>query len=162
MPCAPIRNREQGHGEHRATSDPDAGVNQMAKSFTAIVPPALKAASKSWQYSPAVWFGDHYLISGVVGVDTEGQLPPDFRGQAETIFMALQAILNEVGASLNDVASLTSYHVGDLQSQLREFVEVKAAWIRPPQPIWTAVGVAELAVPGALIEVTAAAVVRRP
>jgi enamine deaminase RidA (YjgF/YER057c/UK114 family) len=133
----------------------------MPKAFTSIVPPALKAASETYQFSPAVRIGDQILISGIVGVDAEGEIPPDFRSQAENVFTTLEAILNEAGATLDDVASLNSYHVGDIDSQLRELVDIKATRIRPPHPIWTGVGVAQLGVPGALLEVSAVAVAPR-
>ena len=55
----------------------------MPKSFETIVPPSFKAASETYQYSPAVRTGDQILISGIVGTDAEGRLPPDFRSQAE-------------------------------------------------------------------------------
>jgi len=132
----------------------------MPKLFTTIVPASLKAASDTYQFSPAVRIGDQILISGIVGADAKGWLSPDFRSQAENVFMTLQAILNEAGATFDDVASLNSYHVGDLDSQLRELVDVKATWIRPPHPIWTGVGVTQLGVPGALLEISAVAVAR--
>src|SRR6266576_2288867 len=91
------------------------------------------------QYSPAVRIGDQIIISGIVGADAEGRLPPDFRSQAENIFTTLEAILNEAGATLDDVASLNSYHVGDLHSQLREFAEIKATRIRAPHSGWTGI-----------------------
>src|SRR6266850_1653434 len=134
--------------------------NPIPKPFTAIVPPLLKAASETYQFSPAVRIGDQILISGIVGSDAEGRLPPDFRSQAENIFTTLEAILNEAGATLDDVASLNSYHVGDIHSQLREFVDIKATRIRPSHPTWTGVGVTQLGVPGALLEVSAVAVAR--
>ena len=132
----------------------------MPKLVTAIVPPSMKAASETYQYSPAVRIGDQILISGVVGADPAGQLPADIRSQAENVFTTLEAILSEAGATLEDVASLNSYHVGDLDSQLRDFMEVKATWIQAPYPAWTGVGVTQLGVPGALVEVTAVAVAR--
>jgi len=132
----------------------------MPKPFTTIVPPSFKAASETYQYSPAVRIGDQIIISGIVGADAEGGLPPDFRSQAENIFTTLEAILNEAGATLDDVASLNSYHVGDILSQLREFVDIKATRIRPSHPTWTGVGVTQLGVPGALLEVSAVAVAR--
>jgi enamine deaminase RidA (YjgF/YER057c/UK114 family) len=58
------------------------------------------------------------------------------------------------------VASLNSYHVGDLDSQLRELVDIKATRIRPPHPAWTGVGVTRLGVPGALLEISAVVVAR--
>ena len=69
--------------------------------------------------------------------------------------LRLEAILNEAGATLDDVASLSSYHVGDLHSQLRELVDIKATRIRPPHASWTGVGVTQLGVPGALLEISA-------
>ena len=134
--------------------------NPMSKPFTAIVPPSLKATSETYQFAPAVRIGNQILISGIIGVDAEGRLPPDFRSQAKNVFTTLEAILNESGATLDDVASLNSYHVGDLHSQLRELVDVKATRIRPPHPIWTGVGVTQLGVPGALLEISAVAVAR--
>ena len=132
----------------------------MSKQFTAIVPPSMKAASEAYQYAPAVRIGDQILISGIVGADADGRLPPNFRCQAENVFRTLEAILNEAGATLDDVASLNTYHVGDLASQLRELMDVKATRIQAPYPIWTGVGVTELGVPGALLELSAVAVAR--
>ena len=130
----------------------------MPKLFAAIVPPSLKAVSEAFQFAPAVRIGDQILISGIVGVDAEGRLPPDFRSQAENVFTTLEAILNEAGATLDDVASLNSYHVGDIHSQLRELVDIKATRIPAPHPIWTGVGVTQLGVPGALLEISAVVV----
>ena len=90
----------------------------MPKPFAAIVPPALKALSETFQFAPAVRIGGQILISGIVGTDAQGRLPPDFRSQAENVFATLEAVLNEAGATLDDVASLTSYHVGEIGSQL--------------------------------------------
>ena len=134
--------------------------NPMPKPFTTIVPSSFKAASETYQYAPAVRIGDQILISGIIGADAEGRLPPDFRSQAENVFTTLEAILKEAGATLDDVASLTSYHVGDIGGQLHELVDIKATWSRPPYPAWTGVGVTELGVPGALLELSAVAVAR--
>ena len=132
----------------------------MPKLFAAIVPPSLKAVSETFQFAPAVRIGRQILISGIVGTDAQGLLPPDFRSQAENVFTTLETILNEAGVTLDDVASLKTYHVGDLGSQLRELMEIKATWIRPPYPIWTGVGVTQIGVPGALLELSAVAVAR--
>jgi multidrug efflux pump subunit AcrA (membrane-fusion protein) len=98
--------------------------------------------------------------AGIVGVDAEGRLPLDFRSQAENVFTTLEAILDEAGATLDDVASLNSYHVGDIHSELRELVDIKATRIQAPHPIWTGVGVTQLGVRGALLELSAVAVAR--
>ena len=67
-----------------------------------------------------------------------------YTAQAENAFTTLEAILNQAGATLDDVASLTSYHVGDLDNQLREFAEIKATRIRAPHPGWTGIGVTQI------------------
>ena len=132
----------------------------MPKLFAAIVPPSLEAVSETFQFAPAVRIGGQILVSGIVGTDAQGLLPPDFRSQAENVFATLEAILNEAGATLEDVASLNSYHVGDIHSQLKELVNIKATRIQAPHPIWTGVGVTQLGVPGALLELSAVAVAR--
>src|SRR5258708_34743996 len=130
----------------------------MPKRFTAIVPIFMKAVSHNFQFSPAVRVGSHILVSGIIGVDTQGRLPGDFRRQAENVLATLEAIVSGAGATLDDVASLNSYHVGDLQSQLSELVDIKATRIQAPHPIWTGVGVTQLGVPGALLEISAVVV----
>src|SRR5260221_2418902 len=86
--------------------------NTMPKPFTTIVPPSFKAASETYQYAPAVRIGDQILISGIIGADADGRLPPDLRGQAENVFTTLEAILKEAGATLDDVGSPPQFHVG--------------------------------------------------
>src|SRR5260221_11614558 len=90
--------------------------NPMPKPFTTIVPPSFKAASETYQYAPAVRISDQILISGIVGADAEGRLPPDFRGQAENVFTTLEAILKEAGATLGYVAGLHPYNVADIHT----------------------------------------------
>src|SRR5258707_4706765 len=98
----------------------------MSKQFTAIVPPSMKAASEAYQYAPAVRIGGQILISGIVGTDAQGLLPPDFRSQAENVFRTLEAILNEAGATLDHVGSLNTYHVRYLTSQVRARIDIKS------------------------------------
>ncbi len=133
----------------------------MSKRFTAIVPTFMKAVSHNFQFSPAVRIGSHILVSGIVGANSQGRLPADFRSQVENVLATLEAIVSDAGATLDDVVSLTSYHVGDLQSHLAEFADVKTGRLgTPPYPIWTGVGVTQLGVPGALLEVSAVVLAR--
>ena len=133
----------------------------MAKRFTAVVPIFLQTVSDNFQFSPAVRAGSHILVSGIIGVDAQGRLPADFRSQAENVIATLEAIVSGAGATMDDVVSLNSYHVGDLQSQLAELAEVKAGRLgAPPYPTWTGIGVAQLGVPGALLEMSAVVLAR--
>jgi enamine deaminase RidA (YjgF/YER057c/UK114 family) len=133
----------------------------MPKRFTAVVPTFMKAVADNFQFSPAVRVGSHILVCGIIGVDAGGRLPADFRSRAENVLATLEAIVSAAGATMDDVVSLNSYHVGDLQSQLAELAEVKAQRLgAPPYPTWTGVGVAQLGVPGALLELSATVLAR--
>jgi enamine deaminase RidA (YjgF/YER057c/UK114 family) len=134
--------------------------SSMPKPFTVIVPASMKPVSDAYHFSPAVRIGDQIHVSGIIGVDAQGRLPADFRGQVANIFAALETILGEAGATLDDVASLTCFHAGDLESQLSQFAEVQAARLGAPNPAVTGVRIAQLGLPGALLEMAAIAVVR--
>jgi len=58
--------------------------NPMPKTFTAIVPLSLKAASEAYQFAPAVRIGDQILISGIVGFDAEDGFLPTFAVRRRT------------------------------------------------------------------------------
>ena len=52
---------------------------------------------------------------------------------------------------------MTSYHIG-MREHIREFIAVKDELISEPYPAWTAIGCTELAMPGAVVEIRAQAV----
>lgn len=131
----------------------------LPKPFTPIVPAPLQAAYDSFQFAPAVRVGEQVIVSGIIGFAPDMSLPDDFAAQVENAFSTLELVLSEAGAALSDVASLTTYHVGDLPAQMATFIAIKTARLGVPHPAWTAVGVASLAVPGAQIEIAATAFV---
>ncbi|MDP3897583.1 MAG: Rid family hydrolase, partial [Mesorhizobium sp.] len=79
--------------------------------------------------------------------------------QFATAFEALSAILAEAGAGLSDIVELTTYHV-DIATHMEAFMRVRDLYLSEPWPAWTAIGVAELVVPGGLVEIRAVAVAR--
>ena len=129
----------------------------MSKPFTTIVPPSHRAAYDAYQFAPAVRLGDQIIVSGVIGFAADMSLPEAFASQVENAFSLIEGVLSEAGAGLGDVASLTTYHVGDLAGQAPAFIAIKTERLGEPHPAWTAVGVAKLAVPGAQIEIAAVA-----
>ena len=62
------------------------------------------------------------------------------------------------GAHWSDVVEINSYHVG-LVDQAEAVLKVAAEFLEDPYPAWTAVGVTELILPEALVEISCAAVV---
>ena len=113
-------------------------------------------------YSHAVRMGSMLFVSGQLPVDSNRQLvaPGDLRGQTRQVLDNLGRVLAAAGSSWNDVAKLTIFVVGmDQIQQVREAREAYYKEQRIEPPASTAVGVASLAVEGALIEIEAYAVV---
>lgn len=103
-------------------------------------------------FAPAVIDGEHLRCSGMIGMRPDLSVAEDPRAQFTQAFENLRGLLSEAGLTFSDVVDITSYHVG-LQQHLQTFSEVQDAFVAAPYPAWTAVGVTELAVPGALVEI---------
>lgn len=145
-----------------------------------IVPSALKGVYAQWHFAPAVVSKGMVYCSGIIGTSVDGEAPGkaalagalasagentgvqalqavrDPEEQFATAFEALAAILAEAGAGLADVVELTTYHV-DIGQHMETFVRVRDRYLKEPWPAWTAIGVAELVVPGGLVEIRAIA-----
>jgi enamine deaminase RidA (YjgF/YER057c/UK114 family) len=111
---------------------------------------------KKFGYSPAVRAGDFLYVAGQIGLNSDGSMPANDEGQIVNAFDRLKIVLEEAGASLDDIVELVSYHVG-LQNHLGKFVEIKSRYIREPYPTWTILEIAGLARPGLVIEIKAVA-----
>lgn len=111
---------------------------------------------KKFGYSPAVRAGDFLYIAGQIGLNPDGTMPENDEGQIVNAFDRLKIVLEEAGASLDDIVELVSYHVG-LQNHLGKFVEIKSRYIREPFPTWTILEIAGLARAGLVIEIKAVA-----
>jgi reactive intermediate/imine deaminase len=112
-------------------------------------------------YSHAVRMGSLLFISGQLPVDRQRRLvaPGDLAGQTRQVLENLTTVLTASGASWTDVAKLTIFVVG--MDQIAQVREARAAFyaeqgVEPPAS--TAVGVAGLAIEGALLEIEAYAV----
>lgn len=117
-----------------------------------VVPEWMRPMYDAHHFSPAVIDGDHLRCSGMIGMRPDMSVPEDPRAQFIQAFSNLQGLLAEAGLTFADVVDITSYHVG-LQQHVQTFGEVKDEFVAAPYPAWTAVGVTELAIPGALVEV---------
>ncbi|MBN8974279.1 MAG: RidA family protein [Rhizobiales bacterium] len=111
---------------------------------------------KKFGYSPAVRAGDFLYVAGQIGLNPDGSMPANDEGQIVNAFDRLKIVIEEAGASLDDIVELVSYHVG-LQNHLGKFVEIKSRYIREPYPTWTILEIAGLARPGLIIEIKAVA-----
>lgn len=117
-----------------------------------VVPEWMKPIYDAYHFAPAVIDGDHLRCSGMIGLRPDLSVPDDPAQQFTLAFENLRGLLAEVGLTFADVVELTTYHV-DLQANMETFGAVKDTFLSAPYPAWTAIGITELAVPGALVEI---------
>ena len=123
-----------------------------------IVPAGYETQVEEWGLAPAVRVGDTLYCSGQIGFEPDGTLPAEAEVQIANAFDHVAAVLAAAGATFADVVELTSFHVG-LIEQLGVYAEVRNRYIGAEPPAQTAIGVAELGFPGAIIELKVTAVV---
>ena len=122
-----------------------------------IVPPGYEAQYDGWKLAPAVVVGDWFQCSGQLGFAADGTLPEDPETQFDNAFGHVKALLEAAGFALSDVVEISTFHVG-LQAELGTFAKVRDRYFDAPYPAQTAIGVSELALPGAILEVKATAI----
>ena len=126
----------------------------------------IAAAGTTWPerytFSPALRVGHLLFISGTTATDEHGQLvaPGDLVGQTRYIYDKFAALLAAAGGALQDIVETTEYIV--TTENYRGTAEVRRALFTPPYPAATGVIVAGLLRPGALIEISAVAVLPEP
>ena len=117
-----------------------------------IVPKGMEVYYDRMHFAPAVRDGDRLFCSGQLGIGPDGKISDDPDKQFAQAFDNVRAVLEEAGASFAHVVEMTSYHVG-LQEHMRSFMQVKDRYVAEPYPAWTAIGISELAMAGALVEI---------
>lgn len=117
-----------------------------------VVPASMSAFYDQFHFSPAVIDGDHVRCSGQLGHLADGSMVEEPEAQFVQVFENVKMVLEEAGARLDQIIEMTTFHV-DLSTHLPAFMTVKDKYIKDPYPAWTAIGISELALPGALVEI---------
>lgn len=125
-----------------------------------VIPPGHETAYERFQFAPAFRVDDTAYVSGVIGRNTQGEVPENPEAEYEAVFAGLEHILRAAGGSLADIVELTSFHT-DFPTTMGLFMKAKRAAFAVPFPAWTAIGCTALTEPGARVEVKATAVLRR-
>ena len=82
----------------------------------------------------------------------KSRLPKDISEEFDNAWSDVISLLKEAGADASHIVEYTSYHVG-LRAHMAEFMAVRDKYLSEPWPAWTAIGITELAVPGAHVEI---------
>jgi len=111
-----------------------------------------------YTFSPALRAGNLLFISGTTAVDEQGQLvgPGDIVAQTRYIYQKFAALLAASGAGFEHIAQTTKYIT--TTKNYRATAAVRREFFRPPYPTATGVIVKGLLREGALIEISALAV----
>lgn len=118
-----------------------------------ITPVGWEGTQRNYRLSPALRVGSRLYLSG--HTDEDGD---DVEAKVRSAFADVGRTLDAAGSSWNDVVSITSYHVG-LNEHIETIVRVHNEFVREPYPIWSGIGVAELA-GDAIVEVSVVAELR--
>ena len=103
--------------------------------------------------------GTWIYVSGQIASDADGKLvaPNDLPAQTERVFENLKALLEANGASFADVVKLQTFVT--TQEGFPQMREIRSRYLTDDLPASTAVQVAALVVPDAVIEVDVVAVI---
>ena len=106
----------------------------------------------AYHFAPAVRANGLLLCSGQIGTSPDGSVADSPLDEFRQAWVHVGRVLEHAGLSYDNILEYTTYHVG-LQEHLQDFMKARDEVIREPWPAWTAIGVSELAVPGARVEI---------
>jgi enamine deaminase RidA (YjgF/YER057c/UK114 family) len=111
-----------------------------------------------YTFSPAVRTGDFLFLSGMTATDEDMKIiaPGDIVGQTRYIFQRMEAVLKSVGASCENIVSTTEYLT--TTENYKGTAAVRREFFKGRYPAATGVIVSGLLREGALIEISAIAV----
>ncbi len=114
--------------------------------------------TENFRIAQAVQVGDTIYISGQGPLNSEGQLvgEGDMAAQAHQVFANIRAVLAEAGATMDDVVKITAF-ITDT-SRYAAYSAARAEAFPNHIPASSTVTVADLVLPGMLVEVEAIAV----
>lgn len=118
----------------------------------AIVRDSGKFLYDNFHFAEAVESDGFLFCSGIIGSGQGGQVPDDINEEFDNAWSGVISLLKEAGADASHIVEYTSYHVG-LQSTMAAFMDVRDQYLSAPWPAWTAIGITELAVPRAHVEI---------
>ena len=109
----------------------------------------------------AVPVGRMVFVSGQVARGVDGQLVGrgDIRAQTRKVLENTRSVLNEAGATMDDVVKVTVF-VTNLAEHFSAIHEIRAEFFSSDYPASTLVEISRLVDPDMLIEIEAVAVVR--
>ena len=129
------------------------------KKSDVVVPAGMEMAYEQFHFAPAIRSGRWLRCSGQLGTGAKFEAVADPEAQFAQAFENVKSVLAAAELDFGDVVEVTTFHVG-LREHLATFMAGKDRYLEAPYPAWTAIGVVELAVPNALVEIRVTARLR--
>lgn len=129
------------------------------KKSDVVVPEGMEMAYEQFHFAPAVRTGRWLRCSGQLGTNERFVAVAGPEAQFTQAFENVKHVLAAAKLDFSDVVEMTTFHIG-LREHLATFLAVKDRYLAAPYPAWTAIGVVELAVPDALVEIRVTARLR--
>ena len=121
-------------------------------SFQAVVTSSGQFMYDNFHFSEATQSNGFLLCSGIIGTEKKGNVPEDIKEEFRNAWTGIGNLLAECNIGYDDIVEYTSYHVG-LHANMEDFMSVRDEFVSEPWPAWTAIGITELAIPGAHVEI---------
>ena len=117
-----------------------------------IVPDQDKGLYEKWHFAQAVRSADFVVCSGQIGANQDGSVPDSPEDDFRNAWNNVGRVLEEAGLGFDNIIEYTTFHVG-LNDHVQTFMKVRDEFLSEPWPAWTAIGITELALPGARVEI---------
>jgi enamine deaminase RidA (YjgF/YER057c/UK114 family) len=121
-------------------------------SFEPVNPESAKRMYDRFHFSQGVKIDDLLVCSGQIGTGADGKLPASVEDEFRNAWQLVGGVLKTAGLDYSDIVEYTTFHVG-LQQHMAAFMKVRDEFLKAPWPAWTAIGITELAIPGAHVEI---------
>ena len=128
-------------------------------SIDTVVPESGKWAYNNFHFSQAVKSGGLLVCSGQIGTNPDHSVPESAEDEFRNAWQSVGKVLKEASLGFEDIIEYTSYHV-NLNKNIQAFMKTRDEVLGEPWPAWTAIGISELAVPGARVEIRVIAQLR--
>ena len=117
-----------------------------------IVRAASQQTHDHFHFADATLSNGHLFCSGVIGATRDGSVPSEPVEEFRRAWAHVGEVLAEAGLDYSDIVEYTTFHVG-LREHLADFMTARDEVLSPPWPAWTAIGITDLAVPNARVEI---------
>jgi enamine deaminase RidA (YjgF/YER057c/UK114 family) len=101
-----------------------------------LTPSGIHPPLANYAHATVVPAGARWLVlSGQLGIDADGAIPPDTAGQADICFRTIGHILQEGGMDFKDIVRISAFLVDE--ADLADYMAVRDRYVPDPAPAST-------------------------